>query len=153
MISNVTGGFDKLSGQIIYSPSDFNKSQANVVIDVMSINTRVPGRDAHLKSPDFFDAAQFPAISFISTQFIPGAIMGKLTMKGKTRLITVPVTISGPIKGMRGEEVIGITGAVTLNRQDWGINWNKTLDKGGLAVGNEVLVNISIEADKSQVRK
>ena len=71
MISNVPGEFDKFNGQIIYSPTDLANSKANVTIDVASINTRIDKRDAHLKSPDFFDAAKFPTITFVSTKFTP----------------------------------------------------------------------------------
>ena len=148
MISQVPGNFDKFEGQIIYNPTDLANSKANVTIDVSSVNTRNDKRDAHLKSPDFFDAAKFPVITFVSTKFTPGAITGNLTMKGTTKEVTIPVTISGPVKTMTGGQAIGITGSVTLNRQDYGISWNKSLDKGGWVVANDVLVNISIEADQ-----
>jgi polyisoprenoid-binding protein YceI len=147
MISNVPGEFDKFDGQIIYSPTDLDNSKANVTIDVDSINTRIDKRDAHLKSPDFFDAAKFPTITFVSTKFTPGYITGNFTMKGVTKVITIPVTISGPVKTMMGGQAIGITGSVTINRQDYGVNWNKTLDQGGVAVSDDVQINISIEAD------
>jgi len=147
MISNVPGEFDKFDGQIIYSPTDLANSKANVSIDVSSINTRIDKRDAHLKSPDFFDAAKFPTITFVSTQFTPTSIIGDLTMKGVTKQITIPVTISGPVNEM-GHQAIGITGSVTINRQDYGVNWNKVLDQGGVAVANDVLITISIEADQ-----
>ena len=148
MISNVPGEFDKFDGQIIYSPADLANSKANVTIDVSSINTRIDKRDAHLKSPDFFDAAKFPTITFVSTKFTPMSITGNLTMKGVTKEITIPVTISGPVKTMMGGQAIGITGSATINRQDYGINWNKVLDQGGVAVSNDVLISISIEADQ-----
>ena len=148
MISQVPGNFDKFDGQIIYSPTDLANSKANVTIDVNSINTRNDKRDAHLKSPDFFDAAKFPSITFVSKKFTTTEIVGDLTMKGVTKEVRIPVTISGPVKTMMGGQAIGITGSVTVNRQDYGINWNKTLDQGGLAVANDVLVNVSIEADQ-----
>ena len=148
MISQVPGNFDKFDGQIIYSPTDLANSKANVTIDVNSINTRNDKRDAHLKSPDFFDAAKFPTITFVSKKFTATEIVGDLTMKGVTKEVTIPVTISGPVKTMMGGQAIGIIGSVTVNRQDYGINWNKTLDQGGLAVANDVLVNVSIEADQ-----
>ena len=148
MISNVPGGFDKFSGQIIYDPKDLASSSANVSIDVNSINTKIDKRDAHLKSPAFFDADKFPSITFVSTKFTPTEITGNLTMKGVTKEVTIPVTIAGPVKTMMGGEAIGITGSTTVNRQDYGINWNKTLDQGGLAVSNDVTITISIEADQ-----
>ena len=147
MISNVPGEFDKFSGQIVYSPTDLANSKANITIDVSSINTNIAKRDAHLKSPDFFDAAKFPTITFVSTKFTSTGITGNLTMKGVTKEVTIPVTISGPVNEM-GHQAIGITGSVTVNRQDYGINWNKTLDQGGVAVSNDVAITISIEADQ-----
>jgi polyisoprenoid-binding protein YceI len=147
MISNVPGEFDKFSGQIMYSPTDLANSKTDISIDVASINTRIAKRDAHLCSPDFFDAAKYPTITFVSTKFTPGYITGNLTMKGVTKPITIPVTISGPVKGMMGGQVIGITGSVTINRQDYGISWNKNLDQGGVVVSDNVNVTISIEAD------
>src|SRR5665213_2420290 len=147
MISNVPGEFDKFDGQIIYSPTDLANSKANITIDVSSINTHIAKRDAHLNSPDFFDSAKFPKITFVSTKFTPTAITGNLTMKGVTKEVTIPVTISGPVD-MMGHQAIGITGSVIINRQDYGINWNKTLDQGGLAVSNDVVITISIEADQ-----
>ena len=148
MISNVPGEFNKFDGQIIYGPSDLANSKANVTIDVSSINTGNDKRDAHLKSPDFFDAAKFPTITFVSTRFTPMTITGLLTMKGITKEIIIPVTISGPVKTMTGGQAIGITGSVIINRQDYGINWNKTLDQGGVAVSNAVAITVSIEADQ-----
>ncbi|MDE2028724.1 MAG: YceI family protein, partial [Candidatus Omnitrophica bacterium] len=99
------------------------------------------------RGPHFFDAAKYPAITFAADKFTPGYITGDLTMKGVTKKITIPVTISGPINEM-GRQAIGITGSTTINRQDWGISWNKTLDQGGVAVSNDIAINISIEADK-----
>ena len=148
MNRNVPGEFDKISGQIVYSPTDLANSSANITIDPSSINTRIDRRDEHLKSPDFFDVAKFPTLTFVSTKFTATAITGNLTMHGVTKEVTIPVTIAGPVKTMMGSNAIGITGALTINRQDYGINWNKTLDQGGVAVSNDVNIAISIEADQ-----
>lgn len=148
MISNVPGKFDKFDGQIIYDPKDLASSKATITIDATSIDTGVDKRDEHLKSPDFFDAAQYPTVTFGNTIFTAGYITGDLTMKGVTKRVTIPVTISGPVKTMMGGEAIGITGSVTIDRQDYGINWNKNLDQGGVAVSDNVNIIISIEADK-----
>jgi polyisoprenoid-binding protein YceI len=148
MISSVPGNFDKFDGQIIYSPKDLDNSKVDITIQAASINTRNDQRDTHLKSPDFFDAAKFPVITFVSTKFTPRAITGDLTMKGVTKEITIPVKIAGPVKTMMGGQAIGITGHIMINRQDYGINWNKTLDQGGVAVSNNVFISVSIEADK-----
>jgi len=147
MISNVPGDFDKFDGQFIYDPKDLASSSANITIDVSSINTHVDKRDAHLKSPDFFDAAKFPNITFVSTKFTPGYITGNLTIKGVTKLVTIPVTISGPVKTMMGGEAIGVTGSTSINRQDYGVSWNKNLDQGGVVVSDTVNITFSIEAD------
>ncbi|MBF0489699.1 MAG: YceI family protein [Candidatus Omnitrophica bacterium] len=148
MVSNVSGSFEKYDGQIMFDDKDLASSKVSVTIDPSSINTRNEKRDGHLKSPDFFDAVKFPAITFVSKKITATNMIGDLTIKGVTKEITVPATISGPVKGMMGSDVIGINATFTLNRQDYGITWNKTLDQGGLAVSNDVLVNISIEADK-----
>ena len=152
MVSNVNGSFDKFSGQVIYDPKDLANSKIDLTIEVSSINTRNEKRDAHLKSADFFDAANFPTITFVSKKITATEITGDLTIKGVTKEISIPATIDGPVKGMMGD-VIGINATFTLNRQDYGLNWNKTLDQGGLAVGNDVTVNISIEADKQEAAK
>ena len=148
MISKVPGEFEKFSGLITYDPQDLANSKANVNIDVNSINTRIEQRDHHLRSPDFFNAAQYPNITFVSTKFTPGYITGKLTMKDVTKDITIPVSILGPVKTMGDRQAIGISGSVTVNRQDYGINWNRNLDQGGVFVSNDILLSINIEADK-----
>ena len=148
MISKVPGEFEKFSGTITYDPHDLANSKANVSIDVNSINTRIEQRDHHLRSPDFFDAARYPIITFVSTKFTPGHISGKLTMRGVTQFITIPVSILGPVKALGDRQAIGISGSLTVNRQNYGINWNKNLDQGGVFVSNDILLSINIEADK-----
>ncbi len=148
MISKVPGDFEKFSGTITYDPQDLANSNANVSIDVNSINTRIEQRDHHLRSKDFFDVSEYPTITFVSTKFTPGYITGKLTMRGVTQIVTIPVSILGPVKTMGDRQAIGISGSVTVNRQDYGINWNKNLDQGGVFVSNDILLSINIEADK-----
>ncbi len=148
MVSQTNGQFNKYDGTIIYDPNDLSQSKVDITVEVASIDTRDEKRDAHLKAGDFFDAAQFQTITFVSKQINKDSIVGDLTMKGVTKEVTIPVTIAGPVNSMAGTPLIGITGTFTLNRQDYGVNWNKTLDQGGLAVANEVQVNISIEANK-----
>ena len=147
MISTVPGQFDQFDGTIAYAPNDAT-SKISITIPVASIDTHNDKRDGHLKSPDFFDAAQFPNITFVSTSITATAITGDLTIKGVTKEVMVPATITGPVKGMMGKDVIGINAAFTVNRQDYGVSYNKVLDQGGVAVANEIPVTISIEADK-----
>lgn len=153
MISNVVGQFDQFDGQIIFDEKDPDNSKINITVQSSSINTRNEKRDTHLKSPDFFDIAQFPTMSFVSKEITETDITGDLTIKGVTKEVTIPVTVSGPVKGMMGTNVIGFNGNFTLNRLDYGLNWNKTLDQGGLLVGNEVTVLIAISADEVEVPK
>ncbi len=148
MVSNTTGQFGKFDGTIAYSPEDLAGSKVSVTIPVASINTANEQRDGHLKSPDFFDAAKFPEITFVSKSIAKDSITGDLTIKGVTKAVTIPVTIDGPVKGMMGKDVIGINGTFKLNRQDYGLTWNKTLDQGGVAIADEVNVTVSIEAGK-----
>ncbi len=148
MISNVPGTFDKFEGQAVYDPKDLANSKIDITIQAASINTRNAKRDEHLQSPDFFDAAKFPTITFVSKKITATQVVGDLTIKGVTKEVTIPTTITGPLKGAIGKDAIGINAAFTLNRQDYGVNWNKTLDQGGLAVSNDVAVTVSIEADK-----
>ncbi|MBI3602181.1 MAG: YceI family protein [Candidatus Omnitrophica bacterium] len=148
MISNVPGTFDKFDGQVVYDPKDLANSKIDIIIQTASINTRNAQRDEHLQSPDFFDTAKFPTITFVSKKITATDIVGDLTIKGVIKEVTIPTTITGPVKAMMGKDAIGINAAFTLNRQDYGVNWNKTLDQGGLAVSNDVAVTVSIEADQ-----
>jgi len=149
MVSNTNGAFDKYDGAIEYNPADLANSKISVTIAVDSINTRNEKRDGHLKSPDFFDAAKFPSITFVSKKITPATITGDLTIKGVTKEVVIPAIIAGPVKGMMGD-AIGINATFTINRQDYGVTWNKTLDQGGVAVGNDVVINVSIEANKAE---
>ena len=152
MISNVGGQFDKFDGEVVFDPKDLANSKINVTIDVLSIDTRNEKRDEHLRSADFFDAAQFPTITFVSKKITLTEIVGDLTMKGVTKEVTIPATIAGPIKSPMGI-AIGITGTFTLNRQDYGVSFNKVLDQGGVAVSNDIVVNISVEAIKKEAKE
>ena len=106
-------------------------------------------RDDHLRSAEFFDVEKHPAITFTAAELDKQdgrtVLTGDLTMKGVTKEVSIPVTIAGPIQG---GSIIGLSGSWILNRQDYGINWNKALDNGGLAVSDEVKVDINIEAHK-----
>ena len=146
MVSNTTGQFDKYEGTIVYDPNDLANATVNVTIQADSIDTHMDQRDNHLRSPDFFDVAKNPTITFVSKQVTPSSITGDLTIKGITKEVSIPVEISGPVKSPSGDNVIGISGTFKINRQDYGISFNKTMDQGGLMVANDVTVNISVEA-------
>ncbi len=151
MVSTVIGAFDDYQGTITYDPADPAAFKADVTIQAKSIDTKVAKRDDHLRSAEFFDVEKNPVITFTAAKLDKQdgrtVLTGSLTMKGVTKEVSIPVTISGPAQGMGGS-IIGLSGSFTLNRQDYGINWNKALDNGGLAVSDEVKVDINIEAHK-----
>ena len=158
-ISKVMGSFGEYTGMINFDPKNADQASAEVSIDVNSINTNVEGRDKHLKSKDFFDAEGFPKITFKSSKFVSkgeGAydIVGTLTIKGVSKEITIPVTISGPITSpMGGGLAIGLSGQTEINRQDYGVTWNKTMDNGGLMVGDNVKIVVNFEAHEKKAEE
>ena len=155
MVAKVTGGFSDFKGDIQFSTADLANSKFDFVIQAASIDTRNESRDKHLKSPDFFDAATYPAITFKTTKVekvSEGAynVTGNLTMKSTTKSIVIPVVVSGPVfNPMAKVNDIGIEAAFKINRQDYGVNWNKALDNGGVMVGDEVDVSVNLEAHQA----
>ncbi|MDO8675989.1 MAG: YceI family protein [Candidatus Omnitrophota bacterium] len=149
MVSTVIGAFDDYQGTITYDPADPAAFKADVTIQAKSINTKAAKRDDHLRSAEFFDVEKHPVITFTTVKLDKqdgrAVLTGSLTMKGVAKEVSIPVTIAGPIQG---GSIIGLSGSFTLNRQDYGINWNQALDNGGLAVSDEVKVDINIEAHK-----
>jgi polyisoprenoid-binding protein YceI len=151
MLSTVRGAFEKVSGTLQLDDKDISKSKLEVVIDAASINTREPKRDAHLKSPDFFDVAKTPTITFKSTKVEKGEkgklkVTGDLTMHGQTHPVTLTVdTFTPPMKNPWGVQVRGVSATGKLNRKEWGLNWNKALEAGGMLVGEEIDLQIDAE--------
>jgi polyisoprenoid-binding protein YceI len=150
-ISTVRGRFDDVSGTIVADAANPAKSSVEVVIKTASIDTDVKMRDDHLRSPDFFDAAKYPEITFRSTRIEKtrngGFIArGNLTMHGVTRDVTLPFKVAGPIADPQAGGRIGVETQVRLNRQDYGIKYGQVLGNGALAVANDVDVTISLEA-------
>ena len=155
VISDVKGEFSKLSGKVQLDDADLSRSSVEVTIEAASVDTRDEKRDAHLKSADFFDAAKYPTIIFKSTKVVAGkdgalTITGDLTLRGVTKPVTLTVSYLGEGKDPWGNEKLGFEVAGLLNRKDFNINWNKTLDAGGLLVGDEVKVQIAVEANKAK---
>jgi len=152
MISNVRGEFSKLSGTIVYDTEHPEQSSVDVTIDVSSISTREPQRDTHLKSGDFFDAEKFPTITFKSKEVLAAhngdlKVKGDLTIRGVTREVILDV--EGPTpesKDPWGNLRIGASATTKINRKDFGLTWNSTLETGGLLVGDEVKITVDIEA-------
>jgi polyisoprenoid-binding protein YceI len=150
MVENVTGGFSRVSGTIQEDEKDVSRSRIEAVIDATTVDTKDAERDRHLRSGDFFDAAKHPEIRFVSTQIRaagPGrlSVIGNLTIRGVTRPVALDVRTS-PEKNDGSGRRRSATATVTVNRKDFGIVWNQVLDSGGVAVGDEVAITLSIEA-------
>ena len=154
MISTVKGTFDKVGGTVSLDEKDITKSKVDVNIDPASIDTREPKRDGHLKSPDFFDVAKYPTLTFKSTKVEKAGknklkVTGDLTMHGVTKPITLAVEgPSAETKTPFGTTVRAVSLTGKLNRKDWGLNWNKAIEAGGVVVGDEVAIDISAELVK-----
>jgi polyisoprenoid-binding protein YceI len=155
MITNVRGEFANMSGKVTFDGKDYSTVKAEAVIQVASINTRVSQRDEHLRSGDFFDAANHPTIAFKSKRVrnIKGnrfQLVGDLTMRGVTREVVLDVEASPIVKGMNKELRIGALATTTLNRQDFGVKYNRILEAGGVAVSNEVRVELDLALTQPQ---
>jgi polyisoprenoid-binding protein YceI len=155
IVTNVGGKFQDFAGTIQVDKAKPESSSVEFTIQAASINTNEPKRDEHLKSPDFFDVANHPTITFRSTSVKPAGkdvyeVTGDLTMRGVTKRVTLPVTFLGEGKDPWGNEKIGFELSTVVNRKDYGINWNKTLDAGGVLVADEVRIQISVEANKAK---
>lgn len=148
--SKVPGTFDKFSGSVVYDPKKPENSSVKVDIDPASINTKNEKRDNHLRSEDFFDVAKFPTLAFVSTKVTAAGenklkVEGNLTMHGVTKPVTLDVTFLGAGPSREGEQRSGFEATAKLDRKDFGILWNKTLDQGGTMLGDDVDIKINVE--------
>ena len=152
-ISNVHGAFGNIAGTVVYDPSDVSKSSVDATIDISTVDTGVAARDTHLKSPDFFDVAKFPTMTFKSTSVKPDGdgfdVYGNLTLHGVTKPVTLKV--DQPSKeqlGMGGKSYArGFEATTTIDRKDFGLLWNGTLKSGDAIIGDQVKIDITIEGD------
>ena len=146
------GSFTDVSGVITYDEKDITKSSVEVVIKTSSIHTGNANRDTHLRSADFFDAQKFPEMSFKSKRVEKrGAgyvAVGDLTIRGVTKEVVMPFTLSGPIKDPlpSGVKRLLVESSLKVDRRDFGITWSRVMQDGGLFVGNEVSLEINVEA-------
>lgn len=148
MVSNVKGSFQKVTGTAVYDANNLAASKLEATIDVNTINTNEPKRDAHLKSPDFFDAAKYPSMTFQSTRFVKSGdglkVTGELTIHGVTKAVTFNVETTPEVKDTYGKMRLGASATTTINRKDFGLTWNKMLEAGGVAVSDEVKLSLDI---------
>ena len=150
MINNVRGRFGKVEGTVVVDNEDLNKTKIDVTIDVNSIDTRQAMRDNHLRSADFFDAGTYPTMHFVSKRIVGDVtkdfqIVGDLTIRGTTREIDLKAHLEGRGKDGYGNERAGFSLTGSLNRHDYGLNWNQALEAGGVTVGAEVKIAIDVE--------
>jgi len=155
MISNVKGQFTSLKGVLSRDEANLTNSDVEVTIDVASITTRDPQRDAHLKSPDFLDVEKFPTLSFKSTRVsrVNGgelAVAGDLTIHGVTRDVVFAVEgPTPPAKDPWGNTRIGVSATTKIDRKDFGLLWNAALETGGILVGDDVTITLDVQFVKA----
>ena len=152
MVSTVRGDFRKVSGKVNLDEQDATKSTVEATIDVTSIDTGIAKRDDHLRSPDFFDVAKHPTMTFKSKKIQKGSsdgnykITGDLTLRGVTKEVVLDFEgVLKPVKTPQGKTIIGGTASTKINRKDFGLTWNAALDTGGVAVSDEVTITIDTE--------
>ena len=150
MISNVMGSFKEFEGKASMIENDFTTTKVDVTIKTASIDTEAPDRDAHLKSPDFFDAEKYPEIVFEGSGMTLKdednyELKGNLTIKDVTKHITLSVEYGGLMNDPWGNKKAGFSVTGEINRKDWGMEWNAALEAGGVLVGEKVKILCDVE--------
>jgi len=150
MITTVRGHFADVDGTVHEDATNPSRSSIEVSIKVASLDTGVEQRDAHLRSPDFFDVEQFPSLTFRSTNIAPAGenklrVTGDLTIKGVTKPVVLDVTEEGRRGDPWGGQRAGFSATTKIDRRDFGLNYNQALETGGWVVGHEVKINLDIE--------
>ena len=154
VISKVRGGFGDFEGTIAFDGKNWEEASTTWTVQVASIDTKDADRDDHLRNPDFFDVEQFPKMTFVSKKVVNTdggkfELIGDLTIKDMTKEVTFEGEFRGVIDDPWGKTRAGFFAETTIDRKDFNITWNKTLDAGGLAVGNDVDIRIEVEAVKA----
>lgn len=153
MVTNVKGTFENVEGTIVYDADDMAKSSVEVTIDVASIDTRNQKRDDHLRSEDFFYVQQHPKITFKSTKVAKKGdkwvATGDLTIRGVSKQVDLVFVVNGPAKNPWGQTVIGVDiEPLVVDRTQFGLEWNTALEAGGVLVGDDVTIQLGVEAAK-----
>jgi polyisoprenoid-binding protein YceI len=151
MVTNVKGSFTDFTGTLHLDGTDPSKSTASFDVQMASIETGSPDRDGHLKSADFFKIDEFPTMTFRSTsaESLGGEdyrITGDLSILGTTKPISIDLEYSGAAKDPFGNERVGFEGTATINRSEWGLSWNATLETGGVLVSDKIKLTFDISA-------
>jgi polyisoprenoid-binding protein YceI len=154
VFAKVNGRFKTWTGTLDLDEGDFTKSKVDISVDVNSIDTHDEKRDGHLKSPDFFDAAGHPSMTFKGKKIEKKGgeeykLTGDLTIRGATKEVTLDVEYGGRGKDPWGGERVGFHAKGSVNRTDFGLKWNQALETGGVLVGEKVEISIDLEAVKA----
>ncbi|HET9848872.1 MAG TPA: YceI family protein [Candidatus Dormibacteraeota bacterium] len=158
MFSRVHGHMVVTDGLVDVNESDVTRSSITARLDPATINTGVPVRDDHLRSPDFFDVKNHPEILFKSTAIsitTPAhyAVIGRLSIHGVSQLVTLHVRVGGQGPDRFGNTRAGASARASLNRKDFGLRWNQALETGGLLLGDEVDIILEIQAVREQAKQ
>jgi polyisoprenoid-binding protein YceI len=153
MITNVTGNFTNFDATLSTSTEDFSNATISFTAQVDSITTNNAQRDGHLKSADFFDAEQFPTISFESVSFEKKssetyALLGNLTIKGNTKLVSLEVAYNGTMQDPYGQTKAGFEIEGKISRSEFGLTWSAVTEAGGIVVSDEIKLNLNVQMIK-----
>lgn len=154
MFAKVRGQFTDWSGSLSYDPENVASASVEATIQIGSVDTANEQRDGHLKSGDFFAAEEFPTMTFKSSGWSNDGgkliVNGDLTIRGTTRTVALHVTENGTGVDPWGNKRIGFSATTVINRKDFGLNWNAALEAGGVLVGEEVTIDIEVQATLAQ---
>ncbi|MCU0341188.1 MAG: YceI family protein [Spirosomaceae bacterium] len=153
VISTVTGYFKQFEGSLESDGDNFDGASVRFSAEVDSIDTNMPQRDGHLKSADFFDAANYPQLTFVSTTFVKKddenyTLTGDLTLRGVTLPVTLSAVYGGQMTDFYGNHKVGFEISGKLNRKDFGLNWSAVTEAGGVVVSDEVKLHINVQLAK-----
>ncbi|MFD1778169.1 YceI family protein [Fredinandcohnia salidurans] len=155
MIAKVKGSFENFEATIEADPADLTSANIEFKVDLASVNTKNGDRDNHLRSADFFDVENHPAMTFKSNSIVKTDddeynVTGDLTIHGTTKTETFQVVFEGAGKDPWGNEKVGFSATGKINRSDYGLVWNAALETGGVLVGDQIKISIEIEAGKAE---
>lgn len=153
MITNVNGEFKNFSGTVDFDPSNPTNTSVDLQIATESIDTNAADRDNHLRSADFLNVETHPEITFNSTNVEmtgeeTASLHGNLSISGKSKPVSMDVVLNGIAQSPWGQTVAGFSSSVNINREDWGLTWNKALETGGFLVGKDIQIGIELELIK-----
>lgn len=153
MVTRIRGAFNEVEGTAHIDAEDLSNTEVTITIDVGSVDTRNADRDAHLRSADFFDVEKFPTITYVSTgidEVDEGTyiVNGDLTIRDVTRAVSVPLELLGSDRDQNGTLRLGFEGKRRIDRKDWGVEWNTTLDSGGVLVSDKITLEFELSLIK-----